>query len=87
MVMRGRLLMRVVSYAGVVPLKNTSEEKTGLLKKFIIEVEKSGYSIDEILERCIEKSWGGFESDWFKKDLTSGYRKPTGGIRDSGLAF
>jgi len=57
------------------------------LKKFIIEVEKSGYSIDEILERCIEKSWGGFESDWFKKDLTSGYRKPTGGIRDSGLAF
>jgi hypothetical protein len=56
-------------------------------KKFITQVEKSGYSIDEVLEKCIEKSWGGFESDWFKKDLTSGYRKPTGGIRDSGLAF
>lgn len=34
--------MRVVSYAGVVPLKNTSEEKTGLLKKFIIGVNASG---------------------------------------------
>ena len=55
--------------------------------KFIKQVEKSGYSINEVLEKCIEKSWGGFESDWFKKDLTSGYRKPTGGIRDSGLAF
>lgn len=36
--------MRVVSYAGVVPLKNTSEEKTGLLKKFIIGVNNSGDS-------------------------------------------
>jgi hypothetical protein len=55
--------------------------------KFIKQVENSGHSINEVLEKCIEKSWGGFESDWFKKDLTSGYRKPTGGIRDSGLAF
>jgi len=55
--------------------------------KFIKQVEKSGHSINEVLEKCIEKSWGGFESDWFKKDLTSEYRKPTGGIRDSGLAF
>lgn len=37
------------------------------LKKFITQVEKSGYSIDEVLEKCIEKSWGGFESDWYCK--------------------
>jgi len=37
------------------------------LKKFIIQVEKSGYSIDDVLEKCIEKSWGGFESDWYCK--------------------
>lgn len=37
------------------------------LKKFITQVEKSGYSIDDVLEKCIEKSWGGFESDWYCK--------------------
>lgn len=36
-------------------------------KKFITQVEKSGYSINEVLEKCIEKSWRGFESEWYKK--------------------
>ena len=36
--------------------------------KFINQVEKSGYSINEVLEKCIEKSWSGFDSDWFKKE-------------------
>jgi len=36
--------------------------------KFITQVEKSGYSINEVLEKCIEKSWSGFDSDWFKKE-------------------
>lgn len=35
--------------------------------KFINQVEKSGYSINDVLEKCIEKSWSGFEADWYKK--------------------
>lgn len=37
------------------------------LDKFMSQVEKSGYTINEVLEKCIEKSWGGFDADWFKK--------------------
>lgn len=38
------------------------------LKGFLKQVEKSGYSLNEILVKCIEKSWGGFEAEWFKKE-------------------
>lgn len=37
--------------------------------KFIKQVELNGNDKNEILEKCIEKSWGGFESDWFKKEI------------------
>ena len=39
-------------------------------KKFTTQVEKSGYNINEVLEKCIEKSWSGFDADWFKKENT-----------------
>jgi hypothetical protein len=35
--------------------------------KFVIQYNKSGYNINEVLEKCVEKSWGGFDSDWFSK--------------------
>lgn len=35
-------------------------------KKFINQVEKSKLEKNTILEKCIEKSWGGFESSWIK---------------------
>lgn len=35
--------------------------------KFINQVEKSGHSINDVLEKCIEKSWSGFEAEWYKK--------------------
>lgn len=38
------------------------------LKGFLKQVEKSGYSINEVLVKCIEKSWGGFEAEWYKKE-------------------
>ena len=38
------------------------------LKGFLKQVDKSGYSLNEILVKCIEKSWGGFEADWYKKE-------------------
>jgi len=36
--------------------------------KFTNQVEKSGYTINEVLEKCIEKSWSGFDAEWFKKE-------------------
>ena len=38
-------------------------------KKFINQVELNGQDKNLILEKCIEKSWGGFESDWFKNEV------------------
>jgi hypothetical protein len=38
-------------------------------KKFINQVELNGQDKNLILEKCIEKSWGGFESDWFKDEV------------------
>jgi hypothetical protein len=42
-------------------------------KKFINQVEKSGHSINDVLEKCIEKSWSGFEADWFKKEIATSF--------------
>lgn len=36
--------------------------------KFIKQVELNGSDINLILEKCVEKSWGGFESDWYKNE-------------------
>lgn len=30
------------------------------------EVEKSGNNVNEVLKKCIENSWSGFKSEWFK---------------------
>ena len=35
---------------------------------FIREVEKSGLDKNEILRRCVEKSWVGFEAAWMVKE-------------------
>ena len=45
--------------------KKSTNTKTAF-NKFIKQVELNGSDKNEILERCIEKSWGGFESDWYK---------------------
>lgn len=37
--------------------------------KFIGQVEESGYTLNEVLEKCIEKSWGGFNAEWYKKQI------------------
>jgi hypothetical protein len=38
-------------------------------KSFIKEVEKTNADINDILTECIIKSWSGFKSEWYKKDL------------------
>jgi hypothetical protein len=35
---------------------------------FIKQVELNGADKNKILEKCVEKSWGGFESDWYKNE-------------------
>ena len=40
------------------------------LKGFLKQVDKSGNSLNDVLTKCIEKSWGGFEADWYKKTET-----------------
>ena len=46
--------------------KKATNTKTAF-NKFVKQFEASGYSINEILEKCIEKSWSGFDAEWFKK--------------------
>ncbi len=41
---------------------NTPEALAGFLR----EVEKSGISVDAVVLRCIERSWGGFEAEWVR---------------------
>lgn len=47
------------------------------LSKFLIEVEKSKYTIDEVLEKCVVNSWGGFNSEWYKKDSINQVNLPS----------
>jgi hypothetical protein len=44
--------------------------------KFVSQYNKSGYTINEVLEKCVEKSWGGFDSDWFSKVKKQNTRIP-----------
>lgn len=57
----------VVDWLKVRKNKNLTNTETAF-KKFINQVELNGQDKNLILEKCIEKSWGGFESDWFKKE-------------------
>jgi uncharacterized protein YdaU (DUF1376 family) len=34
------------------------------LKGFLNEVQKSGRTLNDVLQQCVEQSWGGFKSDW-----------------------
>ena len=39
------------------------------LNNFIKQVEQSGFTINEVLEKCVESSWGGFKANWIKESL------------------
>lgn len=39
--------------------------------RFISEVEKNGNDKNYILQKCVENSWKGFESDWLKNETIS----------------
>lgn len=54
--------------------KKATNTKTAM-RRFYMQVEKSNYSLNEILEICCEKSWSGFNhewvKDWKKDEITS----------------
>lgn len=39
------------------------------LKYFLNQVEKSKWDIEKVIEKCIIRSWGGFEAEWVEKEL------------------
>ena len=45
------------------------------LKGFLKQVDKSGNSLNDVLTKCIEKSWGGFEADWYKKNNSDDFQR------------
>ena len=47
--------------------KKLTNTKTAF-DKFIIEVEKCKLDKNEILKTCVEKSWGGFNSNWIEEE-------------------
>jgi hypothetical protein len=47
--------------------KKLTNTKTAF-DKFIIEVKKSKLDKNEILKTCVEKSWGGFNSNWIEEE-------------------
>jgi DNA-binding transcriptional regulator YhcF (GntR family) len=55
--------------------KNLTNTQTAF-NKFVSQYNKSGYTINEVLEKCVEKSWGGFDSDWFSKVKKQNTRIP-----------
>lgn len=36
------------------------------IKRFMIQVEKSGWPLNDVLEICCERSWSGFNHEWIK---------------------
>lgn len=59
---------------------NTERALSGFLK----EVEKSGQSLNNIIEMCVVKSWRGFEADWLKEEqsLNNKFDKKCQAVRD-----
>ncbi len=45
--------------------------------KFIAQVELSKKDKNEILEKCIEKSWSGFSAEWIKNETSFNKSTPT----------
>jgi hypothetical protein len=48
--------------------KKASNTETAL-KSFINKVNKSNYTLNEVIKICAEESWKGFEESWIKKSV------------------
>lgn len=54
--------------------KKATDTETAF-KGFISEVVKCGADKNLILKKCVEKSWAGFESEWYAKELLKEVKK------------
>ncbi len=57
----------VKEWLSVRKLKKLANTKTAI-DDFLNEVEKSNMTINEVLKKCIIKSWGGFKYSWVLKE-------------------
>lgn len=70
----------LISYGGDVQLvsdwlkvrknKKLTNTETAL-KSFLKEVDKSSVTINQVLKKCVENSWGGYKSEWSSKNATT----------------
>ena len=44
-------------------------------KGLVREIEKSGLTATEVITMCVERSWGGFDSEWIKNNNNNGNKK------------
>jgi len=58
----------VKEWLSVRKLKKLVNTKTAI-DDFLNEVEKSNMTINEVLKKCIIKSWGGFKYSWVLKEI------------------
>jgi hypothetical protein len=42
------------------------------------EIDKSGLTPVEVITTCIERSWGGFDSEWIKNNTNNGNKQTNG---------
>lgn len=61
---------QLVSDFSLVREKKKAVDSLTAFNKFISQQQKSGMSLDAVLEMCIDKSWKGFEVSWLKKQQT-----------------
>lgn len=54
-------------------------------KKFIAQVELTKLDKNEVLEKCIEKSWSGFNAEWMKNEINFKPQKHVVSNNDDGI--
>lgn len=66
----------VADWLAVRKTKKASNTKTAL-DAFVREVKQTGFTIDQALRICCEKSWQGFKAEWVKDIKPADPAKPT----------
>ena len=63
--------------------KKASNTETAL-KGFLLEVEKSSKTLEDVLNECVTNSWAGFKSEWLKNKnyVTNGTTKGNSNFDD-----
>lgn len=69
----------VTDWVKVRKTKKLSQTETAL-RAFLKQVKNTDADKNEVLKLCVEKSWGGFKSDWYFKEKNSGQKENSKGV-------